>query len=70
MKALYIFYVSVAFVSVILILDQIWTRYFDFETFLKIITTVGLVGGLVLVIQLIRGEVVSDKKLKDDKYVD
>ncbi|PIR37616.1 MAG: hypothetical protein COV35_08970 [Alphaproteobacteria bacterium CG11_big_fil_rev_8_21_14_0_20_39_49] len=70
MNPLYIFYSVLAVASGVLILDQIWLGVVEPEIFWKVMITICIVGGVVLAIQLIRNEVVEEKKQKDDGYVD
>ncbi len=70
MNPLYIFYSVLAVASGVLILDQIWVGAVEPEMFWKVMITIFIVGGVVLAIQLIRNEVVEEKKQKDDGYVD
>lgn len=70
MKPLSIFYSGVVIAIGLLIIDQIWTGIVDHTTFWKIIITLVVVGGGVLAVQLIRNEMVEEKKNKDGGYVD
>ena len=70
MKNLYYFYIAVGVLLALLILDQIWTGIIGWEIAWKLILTLGILGGLVVAIQLIREELLQDRKDRDDKYLD
>jgi hypothetical protein len=53
-----------------LVLDQVWIGVVSLKLFWKIIITISIIAGGVLAIQLIRGELIEEKKQKDEGYLD
>ncbi len=70
MKHLYLFFSGIALIAVFLLLDQIWFGLVSFESFWKILVTLAIIGGGALIVFLIRNELLEDKELKKDKYLD
>jgi hypothetical protein len=68
MKPLFIFYSTILFAIVTLILDQVWFQYVPIVVFWKIFITLTIIGGLMLAIQAVKSEVIEEKKQKDDGY--
>ncbi len=70
MKPLFTFFVTIVIVAALLVLDQIWFGIVDTKYFWKIIITLGIIGAIAIIIFLIRNELVEDKEMKKDKFVD
>tara|TARA_B100002019_G_C20751369_1_gene348675 strand:- start:207 stop:419 length:213 start_codon:yes stop_codon:yes gene_type:complete len=68
MRALYYFYILLAVIGALLVFDRIWFTIIDMSLFIKLMISLGVVGGLTVTIQLIRDELIVDKNDKDDKF--
>ena len=53
-----------------LILDQIWIGLIDADLFFKLLVSVGIVGALIAFFMAVGEDFGTNKKLKDDKYID
>lgn len=64
------FYYSVIVLAALFVLDRVWFGFVPAEIFIKAMVTLGVVGGAVFAIDLIKKEIASEKELKKDKYID
>lgn len=67
---MYLFFTVLGVLTTALILDQIWVGVVEFDIFWKLLITIGVVGGLVTAVYLLKNEFVEDRKMKKDKYLD
>ena len=56
--------------AAILTIIQIWTPIIGWDTYLKLIGTLTIIFVLVGFLMALRSDFKSDKKLKDDNYLD
>ena len=68
MRTLYYFYIALAVISAVLVLDQVWVGALDKAIFFKLLITLGVIGGVAVAIQLIRDELIQQKQDRDDKF--
>jgi hypothetical protein len=68
MRNLYYFYIALAVISALLVLDQVWVGALDKAIFFKLLITIGILGGVAVAIQLIRDELIQQKQDRDDKF--
>lgn len=54
----------------LLALLQLWVQPFSAEIFFKISVTAGILLALIVVVTLVVREYLSEKKLKDDGFID
>ena len=66
-----------AYTAIILIISwsvmsvfQLWGQVMSDDLYWKITVTMGLIGGGIIVASLIAREYMSEKKLREDKYID
>ncbi len=64
--------ISVMVVAIygILLLGQLWGSWFDWSMFVKITVTAVAIVVVVGLIALIWQEIVEEKSMKEDKYID
>jgi hypothetical protein len=70
MKAGAIICSAIAVVWVVLALLQLWFGLFSMAVFIKISISAGLVFSIVLALALVIREYISDKKMKDEGFID
>lgn len=65
-------YIAIAVVALwsLMTLMQLWFTPFSADLYLKLTVTLVLLGGGIVTIALIFREYTSEKKLKEDKFID
>ena len=70
MKLLYYFFVSLIVSSAGLFLNQFWLFPIEPELFWRILITIAILAVVAIALHLSYQELVSDSKLKKDKFID
>jgi uncharacterized membrane protein len=70
MKVAGIVVAVILFVYAILAVGQIWGHWFDWDNFIKLTITAGIVVVAVGIIALIWRELIEEKELKRDNFID
>ena len=60
----------ILFIYAILLVGQIWGSWFEWANFIKLTITAGVIIVAVGIIALIYRELIEEKELKRDKFID
>jgi len=69
-RALLITVIVMVVAAALLCILQLWTEIIPWEFFIKTLITLGILTVLAGLIMVIKADLSSNKKLKDDNYLD
>jgi len=69
-RALLITVIVMVITTALLCILQLWTEIIPWEFFIKTLITLGILAVLAGLIMVIKADLSSNKKLKDDNYLD
>lgn len=64
------FLIALVLVAAALVLVQMWFTVFDTAVFIKLLVTLGVLGAVAAFVIAVKQDLSSEKKLKDDKFID